>query len=88
MKLNEIHRAPSFWSWVRKSAGAVGAVLALWGGYDKLNDKIIVPIQRQREAQARDAAERRARFARQEAKQDTILMELRFIKRRLSGRGR
>ena len=87
MKLNEIHRAPSFWGWVRKSAGSVGAILALWGAYDKVNDKIIRPIRQQQLAQQREVAEHRARYVAQGLKLDSILVEVRRLNsRRRTGR--
>ena len=79
MNLSELHRSPSAWKWF---VSVVASALTLWGAYDKVNDKIIRPIRQQQLTQAREVAERRARYVAQGLKLDSILVEVRALRRR------
>jgi hypothetical protein len=79
VKLNELHREPAFWGWVSKAVLLYGVGQIVWS-------TLIVPIEKARETQARDAAERRARWQEQAADLDTIMAQVQYIRQHMKGR--
>ena len=76
MKINELHRAPDFWGWVSKVIAAYTLLQILWSA-------VIVPINKERLALAKDMAERRARWQEQASDLDSMLAEIREVHRLL-----